>query len=66
VFLGPSEALQAIFGSPFSRDGGPLQECPPEGAFAYPSLYRPLAYYPFYELDYDNHPNWLEAPGNPE
>lgn len=59
------EALMAAFGNTQTIDNGPWQNCPPEGCFAYPSLYRPLAYYD-YVLDYEEYPHYLDYPGNPE
>ena len=45
--------------------GGPWLKCPDDGCFAYPALYRPAATVS-YVIDYDDKPNYLSYPGNPE
>ena len=60
-----TDALVELFGNSLTRDGGPWLKCPDDGCFAYPALYRPYAYFNFV-MDYDEYPNYLDYPGNPE
>lgn len=59
------EQFQAL-GLPIAPIYGPWQPCPPgESCFAYPALYRPFMPADFV-IDYEDKPNYLDEPGNPE
>ncbi len=59
------DQFQAL-GLPIAPLYGPWQNCPEdEACFAYPALYRRFAPFDFV-MDYENEPQYLNFPGNPE